>query len=94
MKKVTLHEPNYGLSDKKSDPSTDFYRAEPSRSRKEFKSREVSPNLNLSDSSKLKGQSSNPFGDSFDDSPHEKGQVNNNPFDQDPDYDESLNPFA
>ena len=49
--------------------------------------------MNLSKQSRSKVQSSNPFGDSFDESP-EKSQVNKNPFDEDPDYDESLNPFA
>ena len=93
MKNVSLNEPKYDRSNRNSDLLPGPIRAELSSSPKDFKARQASPNLNLSKQSRSKVQSSNPFGDSFDESP-EKSQVNKNPFDEDPDYDESLNPFA
>ena len=93
MKNVSLNEPKCDLSNKNSDLLPGPNRAEPSSSPKDFKARQASPNMNLNKQSRSKVQPSNPFGDSFDESP-EKIQANKNPFDEDPDYDESLNPFA
>ena len=96
MKKINIQEQKYDLNNKglaHSAEQRDELSVKHSLGRDEFKKRDTSPNLTLADLSKSKDNSTNPFGDSFDDSP-QKAKDNTNPFGEDTDYDDSLNPFA
>ena len=93
MKKVSIHEHKHDLSNKNFGSQVDPHGRKPTNSREELTKREVPDNLNSTELSKGNDQPSNPFGDSFDDSP-DKTKSNTNPFGDDIDYDDSLNPFA